>query len=228
VCFDQVTNTTLLDEEHLAPLAGLKNSIKYVFSIDAVDPLISHEIRPPGLSTQAQENIKAINRTHARLKMQKPEVAVGVTLLTRNLLDCFNIIRFCREIGSSVGFRHAMGQGLEINNRESLFRVPAFSNRILRKCKEFGKELGVKVTHEPFFAETEAEVASYHEERNDRSIPCRIFNERYISKIDINGDYTCCYNLARVHGNISETPLSTLMDHNNNFITSFHGKPIPP
>lgn len=228
VWFDQVTNATLLDEEHLAPLAGLKNPVLYVLSIDAVDPLISYAIRPPGLATQAQENIRNINATHERLGLQKPQIIVSVTLLKRNLLDCFNIISFAREVGCAVYFRHAMGQGLAINNKESLFRVPAFSNKILKRCQEFGKSQGVKVTFEPLFAETENEIELYHTERADKSIPCRIFNERYISKIDINGDYTCCYNLERIHGNVQETPLSLLMDHNDNFITKFLGKPIPP
>ncbi|CAH2029934.1 radical SAM protein [Trichlorobacter ammonificans] len=228
VWFDQVTNATLLDEEHLAPLAGLKNPVLYVLSIDAVDPLISYAIRPPGLSTQAMKNIRNINQVHARLGMQKPTIVVSVTLLKRNLLDCFNIIDFCRELGCSVYFRHAMGQGLEVNNRESLFRVPVFSNKILRKCKAYGDSQGVKVSFEPLFAQTSEEIDLYHRERNDRSIPCRIFTERYISKVDVNGDYSCCYNLARVHGNIKNIPLAKLMDHNDNVITSFMGRPIAP
>jgi len=227
ICFDQVTNASLLDEDHLAPLAELKNPIQYVLSIDAVDPLIAYAIRPPGLSTRAQENIRNLNRTHERLGLQQPKFVIAVTLLKRNLLDCLNIVRFCREVGCSVYFRHAMGQGLELNQRESLFRVPAFSNRILKICREFGRSLGVHVSFEPLFAETPEEMEFYRKERDDSSISCDIFSQKYISKIDINGDYTCCYNLERIFGNIKTDSLLDLMNHGN-IDHSLHGKPIPP
>lgn len=227
VWFDQVTNATLLDEEHLAPLAGLKNPVLYIFSLDAIDPLISYAIRPPGLAGQAAENIRTIRATHTRLGMKSPEIAISVTLLKRNLLDGFNLINFAREVGCAIYFRHVMGQGLTVNNDESLFRVPAFSNRMLKKFKQYGESLGVKVLFEPFFAESEEDIGLYFQERKTQT-PCRMFTEKYTSKIDINGNYTCCCNLDRVLGNIQEVPLTSLADHSDNFITSFLGKPISP
>jgi MoaA/NifB/PqqE/SkfB family radical SAM enzyme len=153
------TNGTLLDLEHLELLKGLPNRVWFSVSVDSLDPVVYASIRTPAKLATVVSNLRLLRHNARQIGFDIAFIELNATLMLRNLASAPQLIDFAVEVGANgVRLLHmtAVDPSLAC---DSVYRAPAYTNRVLARCREKALAAGLSLEAVNPFAITPEEKA---------------------------------------------------------------------